>query len=79
MYNDYDMQCIVYLAIEIQKMLLLEQNFMYIDIYYETIKEIYEDYKKHDNNNVSLVTSVHNYINEKEQTIFNKIKECFDI
>ena len=43
MYNKYDNECIVYLSIEILKMLLLEEQPILIDIYYEKILEIYED------------------------------------
>lgn len=73
-YSEYDTECIVYLAVEIPKMLLLEQNFMYIDMYYQAIKEIYEDYKKHDNKNMSLLTSVHKYINDNEQELLDRLK-----
>lgn len=76
MYNDYDLQCIFYLGIEIRKMLLLEEQFLYIDIYFDKIKEIYQDYKKHDNKNRCLLDSIHDYINENESKIIEKIKNC---
>lgn len=79
MYNKYDNECIVYLSIEILKMLLLEEQPMFIDIYYEKILEIYEDYKKHDNNKKSLLDSIHNYINSNERKILNKILVAFDV
>ena len=79
MYNKYDNECIVYLSIEILKMLLLEEQPILIDIYYEKILEIYEDYKKHDNNKKSLLDSIHDYINKNERKILNKILVAFDI
>ena len=71
MYNKYDNECIVYLSIEILKMLLLEEQPILIDIYYKKILEIYEDYKKHDNNKKSLLDSIHDYINSNEKQILN--------
>ena len=77
--NNYKSECIFYLGIEIMKMLMLEENHLYIDLYYETIKEIYEDYKQYDNNNKSLLDSIHDYINNNEKKILNKVGKCFDI
>ena len=57
--------------------LLLEEQPMYIDVYYNTIKEIYEDYKKYDNNNKSLLDSIHDYINENEQKILKQVSKAF--
>lgn len=78
MYSKYDNECIVYLALEILKALLLEEQFMYIDLYYGEIVKIYEDYKKEDNTNVSLLDSIHNYIDKHEQEILERIKKAFD-
>ena len=44
---------------------------------YDTIKEIYEDYKKCDNNKKSLLDSIHDYINENKQEIWNKVSKAF--
>lgn len=77
-YSDYDCECIFYLGIEIRKMLLLEEHFMYIDLYYEKVKEIYEDYKKYDDNSKSLLESIHNYINSNEQNILKQLKEVVE-
>lgn len=78
MYNNYDMICTFYLGIEIMKALLLEERFLYIDLYYDKIKEIYEDYKNYDNGNKSLLDSIHDYINSNEQKIYDNIKICFN-
>ena len=75
---DYKSTCILYLGMEIMKALLLEEQHMYIDVYYNTIKEIYEDYKKYDNKNKSLLDSVHDYINKNEQKILKQVSKAFE-
>ncbi len=77
-YTRYDNECIFILGIEIIKMLLLEEQVLYIDAYYKYVLEIYEDYKKHDDNKVSLLESIHNYINKNEQKILNIIEKAFN-
>lgn len=74
---EYKSVCIFYLGMEIMKALLLEGQHMYIDVYYETIKEIYEDYKKYDNNKKSLLDSIHDYINKNEQNILKQVSKAF--
>lgn len=78
MYSDYDLQCIFYLGIEIRKMLYLEGGFMYIDLYLDKIKEIYEDYKNYDNNGKSLLDSIHDYVYENEEKINEELRDCFE-
>ena len=75
---EYKSECIFYLGIEIMKALLLEEQHMYIDVYYDIINEIYEDYKKYDNKNKSLLDSIHDYINENEQKILNQVSKAFE-
>ena len=77
-YSEYDNECIVYLALEILKCLLLEEQFMYIDLYYKEVVKIYEDYKKEDDTGVPLLDSIHNFIDNHEQEILNRIKNAFD-
>lgn len=74
---EYKSVCIFYLGMEIMKALLLEGQHMYIDVYYETINEIYEDYKKYDNNKKSLLDSIHDYINKNEQNILKQVSKAF--
>lgn len=74
---DYKNECIFYLGLEIIKVLSLDGLSMDIDVYYDVVKEIYEDYKKHDNNKKSLLTSIHDYINENKQEIWNKVSKAF--
>ena len=77
-YSAYDTECMIYLSLEILKLLLLEGNHMYIDVYYEEIKKIYEDYKKYDNPNKSLLDSIHDYINNHEQELLNRLETAFE-
>ena len=74
----YKSECIFYLGMEIMKALLLEEQHMYIDVYYDTINEIYDDYKKYDNKNKSLLDSVHDYINKNEQKILKQVSKAFE-
>lgn len=76
---DYKSECIFYLGMEIMKALLLEEQPMYIDVYYSTIKEIYEDYKKYDNKNKSLLDSINDYINNNEQKILKQVSKAFEL
>ena len=77
-YSEYDNECMVYLALEILKCLLLEEHHIYIDVYYDEIKKIYEDYKQYDDGNVSLLDSIHNYINNHEQELLDRLKGAFE-
>ena len=78
-YTKYDNECMIYLSLEILKALMLQDNHLYIDLYYKNIKEIYEDYKNYDNNNKSLLDSIHDYIDNNEQKILNIIKESVEL
>lgn len=77
-YTKYDNECIVYLALEILKQLLLEEKWLFIDLYYEEITKIYEDYKKEDDTDMPLLDSINKYISNHEQEILNRIKNAFD-
>lgn len=77
MYNDYDLMCILYLGMEINE-ILLKNKHLYIDLYYDKIKVIYNDYKKYDNNNKSLLDSILDYINDNKTQILDTIKNCYE-
>jgi hypothetical protein len=77
-YTKYDNECIFYLGLQIMKQLLLEQRFMYIDLYYEEVIKIYEDYKKEDSGEMSLLDSINTFIDKHEREIINRIKQAFD-
>lgn len=74
-YTKYDNECMIYLAIEIWETLFSKRYFMYIDLYYEKITEIYENYKKEDNSNFSLLDSINMYINNHKKEILNKMED----
>ena len=77
-YSEYDNECMVYLALEILKYLLLEEKHIYIDVYYDEIKKIYEDYKQYDDGNVSLLDSINNYIINHKQELLDRLKGAFE-
>lgn len=76
--TDYDCECIFYLGIQISKTFNLEKKFLLIDEYYSSIKLIYEDYKKYDNKNKSLLDSINDYIDDHTIYIINIIKSSID-
>lgn len=76
--NNYDCECIFYLGIQIEKTFNLEKKFLLIDEYYSSIKLIYEDYKKYDNKNKSLLDSINDYIDDHTIYIINIIKSSID-
>lgn len=56
----------------------LTSRFIFVDIYYEKICEIYFDYLNYDDKNRSLLDSVNKYINDREDYIKDMIKECVE-
>lgn len=74
-YTKYDNECIVYLAIQIIYIFGIDN--MYIDLYYDHIINIYNDYKKHDNKNLSLLDSINRYINDNKDFISNEIRDIY--
>lgn len=76
--SEYDCECIFYLGIQISKTFELEKKWLLIDEYYNGIKIIYEDYKKYDNENKSLLDSVDDYIREHTTYIIGVIKNAVE-
>lgn len=76
--NNYDCECIFYLGIQISKTFSLEKKWLLIDEYYNGIKTIYEDYKKYDNKNKSLLDSINDYIDDNTTYIIGIIKNAID-
>ena len=77
-YTEYDNECMIYLALQIIKYLNLDDKWLFIDIYYNKIKEVYNDYKNYDNENVSLLDSINNYIVNNKDKILDKIEKAFE-
>ena len=76
--SDYDYECIFYLGIQISKTFELEKKWLLIDEYYNGIKIIYEDYKKCDNKNKSLLDSINDYIKEHTIYIISVVKNAIE-
>lgn len=77
-------EIIFYLGIEIIQMLILSKKpiwwlkeNLYIDLYYKEVRKLYKDYKQYDNKNKSLLQNIHDYIDENEQKILDKIITAF--
>lgn len=68
---------IFYLGLQIYEK-FLTGKFILIDVYYEKIGEIYFDYLKYDDKNMSLLDSINKYINDREAYIKDMIKECVE-
>lgn len=75
---DYKSECIFYLGIQISKAFNLEKKWLLIDEYYNSIKLIYEDYKKYDNNKKSLLDSINDYIDNNKQKILKQVSKAFE-
>ncbi len=76
-YTKYDVDCMIYLALQIESIIYKNKNGFMIDTYTEEIKSIYEDYKKHDNNNKSLLDSINDYVYSHVTTIKEKLDKAF--
>lgn len=75
-YNEkYYMECLFYLSTEIYSM-YLKSDAILIDIYYEKMCEITDEYLNHDNRNKSLLESVLDFINDEKDYILERINEC---
>ena len=77
-YTSYDVECMIYLSLQIMKRLELDKKRFYIDLYENEIIKIYEDYKKYDDVNVALLDSIENYIEKNVDTLKNKINKVFE-
>lgn len=73
--NSYIYEVQFYLSMILYKK-YLENKDILLDIYMEKIRYIYNDYIQYDNSKRSLIESIENYIQIKEDFIFNLLKEC---
>ena len=78
MLKEDDTECMVYLSLQIAKSSYFKDKWCYIDIYYEEIKKIYEDYKKEDDTNVPLLDSIDKFLNKHEEEIKERLENAFD-
>ncbi|MBO7614812.1 MAG: hypothetical protein J6T15_03855 [Bacilli bacterium] len=77
-YTGYDVECMIYLSLQIMKYLDLEKRWLLIDLYQQEIVKIYEDYKKYDDLDVSLLDSINNYIEKNADTLRARINKAFE-
>lgn len=56
----------------------LKEDYVLLDLYYDKICKIYEDYLKYDNKNKSLLDSINDYIEERKDFILELLNECIE-
>lgn len=78
MMTEYDFNCIFYLGMQIPAWLGMENKPLLLDEYYEVVQMIYSDYKKYDNEDVGLLTSIDDYISCNEERIKALFLTCID-
>lgn len=67
-----------YLIILIYERFMKDNKGIYVDLFYEEFKELYEDFKAYDNEhtNRGLFESVTYYLNDNEEFIKRIIERC---
>ena len=73
--NSYIYEVQFYLSMILYKK-YLENKDILLDIYMEKIRYIYNNYMQYDNSKKSLIESIEDYIQIKEDFILNLLKEC---
>lgn len=76
-YDGYDLKCIIYLSCIILRELEKERDFIYIDAYYDEILKTYEEYKKVDNYNKSLLDSIDDFLKNNIESIKDRLNNVF--
>lgn len=69
---------LIHLAIQIYKEFDIHNKHLLIDNYCENINNVYKEFLKHDNKNLSLLDSVNEYIENYKDEIWNMIKNSFE-
>lgn len=78
MMTEYDCQGIFMLGMEIVRLLGLEDETLLLSDYYYTVKQIYNDYVKHDDPSIDWLTCIDNYINSNADRIRNMVASTID-
>ena len=73
--NSYIYEVQFYLSMILYKK-YLENKDILLDIYMEKIRYIYNNYMQYDNSKKSLIESIEDYIQIKEDFILDLLKEC---
>ena len=76
--KNFDSEYLFYLSIILYDKYLKNKNIL-LDIYYIKIFSIYNDYLNYDNSNKSLIESINDYINTRNDYILNLLKECVEV
>lgn len=77
-FKEYDSEYLFYLSIILYDKYLKNKNIL-LDIYYIKIFSIYNDYLNYDNSNKSLIESINDYINIRNDYILNLLSECEEV
>lgn len=76
--KNFDSEYLFYLSIILYDKYLKNKNIL-LDIYYIKIFSIYKDYLNYDNSNKSLIESINDYINTRNDYILNLLNECVEV
>ena len=76
--KNFDSEYLFYLSIILYNKYLKNKNIL-LDIYYIKIFSIYKDYLNYDNSNKSLIESINDYINTRNDYILNLLNECVEV
>lgn len=76
--KNFDSEYLFYLSIILYDKYLKNKNIL-LDIYYIRIFSIYKDYLNYDNSNKSLIESINDYINTRNDYILNLLNECVEV
>lgn len=76
--KNFDSEYLFYLSIILYDKYLKNKNIL-LDIYYIKIFSIYNDYLNYDNSDKSLIESINDYINTRNDYILNLLNECVEI
>lgn len=67
-----------YLSIILYDKYLKDKNIL-LDIYYSKVYEICVNYLKYDNTKKTLIESINDYINTRNDYILNLLNECVEV
>ena len=69
-------EIIVYLALILCRETFKNEEHIYIDVYYEEIKKIYEQFMLEDNTDLSLLDSIYEFIDNHKEELTTRLKKA---
>jgi len=72
----YDNETMVYLALMLFRETFKNDEYLYIDVFYEEIKKIYEQFILEDNSNLSLLDSIYEFIDNHKEELTTRLKKA---